>query len=126
MARTVEEFSALYSAAYQAKDADAIGDLYENDAIYAQPVAGFTVVGRTAIVAKVKEMFSAFAAVDYEDDAPLLCRAVGDYAFGHGVFRARVTLADGTQHETEGRQTGILHRGPDGNWRQILDHASPV
>ena len=126
MARTVEEFRALYEAAYEAKDADAIGDLYEDDAVYAQGIAGYTVVGRRAIVEKVKEMFGAVSEVTYEDDAPLLFREDGDYAFGHGVFRARVTLADGTRHETEGRQSGVLHRGPDGNWRQILDHSSPV
>src|SRR5437899_2706914 len=92
-ARTVEELTALYAAAYQAKDADAVGELYEDDAIYAQPLAGFTVIGRTAIVEKVREMFDLVTAVDYEDDPPLLFREVGDYAFGHGVFRARVTLA---------------------------------
>ena len=57
MARTVEDFRALYEAAYEAKDADAIGDLYEDDAVYAQGIAGYTVVGRRAIVEKVKEMF---------------------------------------------------------------------
>jgi uncharacterized protein (TIGR02246 family) len=124
MARTVEELSALYAAAYATKDADAVGDLYEEDAIYSTPE--YTVVGRAAIVERLKELFSACREVDYEDDAPLLSREDGDYAFGHGVFRARVTLADGTQHEIQGRQSNVKHRGPDGNWRIILDHSSAL
>ena len=124
MARTHEEMAELYAAAYAAKDAEAVGDLYEEDAVYAIPA--YTVVGRAAIVEKVKEMFSACSEITYEDDAPLLSREDGDYAVGHGVFRSRVVLADGTQHESEGRQSNVAHRGPDGNWRIILDHSSPL
>ena len=126
MARTVEEMDALYAAAYKAKDAEAVGDLYEDDALYSNGSAGYTVVGRTAIVEKVKEMFGAVSEITYEDDAPLLFREDGDYSIAHGIFRARVTLADGTQHESIGRQTGVRHRGPDGNWRLILDHSSAL
>ena len=122
MARTLEEVAELYAAAYAARDAEAVGDLYEDDALYATPA--YTVVGRAAIVEKLKEMFSACSEITYEDDAPLLSREDGDYAVGHGVFRSRVVLADGTQHESEGRQSNVSHRGPDGNWLIILDHSS--
>ena len=37
MARTREEVTELYAAAYAAKDAEAVGDLYEDDAIYSTP-----------------------------------------------------------------------------------------
>ena len=87
MARTLEEVAELYAAAYAARDAEAVGDLYE-------------------------------------DDAPLFSREDGDYRVVHGVFRSRVVLADGTQHESEGRQSNVSHRGPDGNWLIILDHSS--
>jgi uncharacterized protein (TIGR02246 family) len=126
MARTVEELNALYAAAYQAKDADAVGALYADDAIYAQPFAGFTVVGRAAIVEKVKELFGAWRELDYEDDAPLLYHEEGDFAFVHCVFRVRVTLPDGTKRQREGRQSNVMRRGPDGNWQLILDHASAL
>jgi uncharacterized protein (TIGR02246 family) len=124
MARTREEVTELYAAAYAAKDAEAVGDLYEDDAIYSTPA--YTVVGRAAIVEKVSEMFSACSEIAYEDDAPLLSREDGDYAVVHGVFRSRVVLANGTQHESEGRQSNVAHRGPDGNWRIVLDHSSSL
>ena len=126
MARTIEETDALYAAAYQAKDAEAVGDLYEDDAVCANGLGGYTVVGRAAIVEKMKEMFGVVREITYEDDPPLLFREDGDYVFVHGVFRAGVTLGDGTQHESEGRQSSIFHRGPDGNLRLILDHSSAL
>ena len=52
-AASVEEWGQLIGAAYQAKDADAVGDLYEDDAILANSVAGYSAVGRAAIVEKV-------------------------------------------------------------------------
>ena len=46
------------NVAYASKDAEAIADLYEDDAIYANPANGWTVVGRAAIIEKLNEMFS--------------------------------------------------------------------
>jgi uncharacterized protein (TIGR02246 family) len=120
-ATTPEQIGELMSAAYQAKDAEAIGDLYEDDAILANSGAGYTVVGRLAIVEKVKENL----AIDIEwfDVRPMKSLVLGDYAFSHSTFRRRLTLPDGTPQEGEGRSTLVLRRGADGNWRCVIDHA---
>jgi uncharacterized protein (TIGR02246 family) len=120
-ATTPEQVEELMAAAYQAKDAQAVRDLYEDDAILANSVAGYTVVGRDAIVEKVKENFA--IDIEWVSDPPVKSLVVGDYAFIHGTFLRRLTLPDGTRQEGEGRTTLVLRRGPDGNWRCVIDHA---
>ena len=120
-ATTPEQFGELIAAGYRSKDAEAIGDLYEDDAILANSVAGYTVVGRAAIVEKVKQNF----AIDIEwfNEIPVKSLVIGDYAFIHSTFRRRLTLPDGPRQEGEGRTTAVLRRGADGNWRCVIDHA---
>jgi uncharacterized protein (TIGR02246 family) len=120
-AATPEELLDLALAGYRAKDADAIGDLYEEDAVLANSNAGYSVVGRAAIVEKVKQNFA--VDVEWFDEDVVKLVVVGDYAFIHVTFQRRVTLPDGTRQEGEGRSTGVLHRGADGAWRSIIDHA---
>jgi uncharacterized protein (TIGR02246 family) len=109
------------AAGFRAKDAEAIGDLYEDDAVFANSVAGYTVVGRAAIVEKVKQNFA--VDVEWFNDVAVKSIIIGDYAISHLTFQRRVTLPDGTRQEGEGRSTGVLHRGADGAWRAIVDHA---
>jgi len=121
-AASVEEWGQLIGAGYQAKDVDAVVDLYEDDAILANSVAGYSAVGRAAIAARVKENF----AVDVEFSEGLEVKGTfvfGDCAISHVTFRRRRTLLDGTVEESDGRTTMVLHRGADGNWRCVVDHA---
>ena len=120
-AATPEQFVDLVAAGYRAKDADAVGDLYEEDAVLANSNAGYSVVGRAAIVEKVRQNFAVDVEWFNEDTVKLV--VVGDYAFRHSTFQRRVTLPDGTRQEGEGRSTVVLHRGADGAWRCIIDHA---
>jgi len=124
-ATTPEQIDELMLAAYQAKDAEALADLYEDDAVFSNPPDGWTAVGRTEIVARMKEVFASLdGGIDWVSDPPVRTVEVGDYAFVHGTYRARVSLADGTRHEVVGRGTTVLHRGDDGNWRCVIDHSS--
>jgi hypothetical protein len=50
--------------AYKLKDAEAVGDLYEDDAIFANTDAGWTAVGRAELVERFKEMFTISASTD--------------------------------------------------------------
>jgi ketosteroid isomerase-like protein len=75
---TPDHFGELMVAGYRAKDADAIGDLYEDDAVFANSVAGYTVVGRAAIVEKVKQNFD--VDVEWFNDVAVKSIVVGDYA----------------------------------------------
>ena len=120
-ATTPDHAGELMVAGYRARDAEAIGDLYEDDAVLANSVAGYTVVGRAAIVEKVKQNFA--VDVEWFNDVAVRSIIIGDYAISHMTFQRRVTLRDGTRQEGEGRSTGVLHRGADGTWRAIIDHA---
>jgi uncharacterized protein (TIGR02246 family) len=121
-ARNPDQIDELYVEAFRARDADAVADLYEDGAIYAMAMAGLVLEGRDAIRDNVHSMFSAMEATDlaYDDHEVIVA---GDYAFTHGTSRSRFTI-DGQAHETIVRSTAVFHRGDDGNWRFVIDHAS--
>jgi len=110
-------------AAFHAKDAEAIAEFYEDDAIFANPPM-WTAVGRSEIIERLNELFEATSAIDVAYDPPATSVVVGDYAFVHYTSLTRVSLADGTEQELRTRTTTIAHRGADGEWRFILDHNS--
>lgn len=123
-ASTPEELDELYVAAYRARDAEAVADLYEEDALYAMSIAGQIVQGRDAIREAVNQTFAVLPEVELVYDSPERAFVSGDWAFVHGTTRTRFTLGDGTQHETVARASTVRHRGADGNWRLVVDHAS--
>ena len=125
-ATSPEQIDELMLAAYRSKDAEAIADLYEDDAIFSNPPDGWTVVGRAAIIEKLNEMFAMTSSIDWVGNPPEKSVVVGDYAFVHATSLGRALLADGTQYESQGRTTTVAHRGTDGNWRYIVDHSSTV
>ena len=120
-ASTPEQIEELMAAAYQVKDAEAVAELFEEDAVFASTGAGFSVVGRAAIVEKVKANFA--MDIEWFNTNPVKFEVVGDWAFSHLTFQRRLTLPDGTRQEGEGRSTVVLRRGADGNWRVVIDHA---
>jgi uncharacterized protein (TIGR02246 family) len=121
-ATTPEQVGELMEAAYRAKDVEAVADLYEEGAIFANPPA-WTAVGRADIAARLTELF---AAADFETtyDPPEKSHSVGEYAFVHYTSSTRVSMEDGSENEVRTRTTTIAHRGADGYWRYILDHNS--
>jgi uncharacterized protein (TIGR02246 family) len=118
-----EQVSELLEDAYRVRDVEAIADLYEDDAIFANPPA-WTAIGRREIVERVSEMLGTMSSVETVYDPPEKSVVVGDYAFFHFTSRSQVRLADGGQQELRTRTTTIAHRGPDGLWRFVLDHNS--
>jgi uncharacterized protein (TIGR02246 family) len=120
-ATTQEHVEELMTAAYQAKDAEVVAELFEEDAVFASTGAGFSVVGRAAIVEKVKANFA--MDIEWFNTHPVKFQVVGDWAFSHSTFQRRLTLPDGTRQEGEGRVTVVLRRGADGNWRIVIDPA---
>jgi len=122
-ARTPEQIDELMFAAYAAKDAEAVADLYEDDAVFSNPPDGWTVVGRAAIIEKLNELFSMTRSISWVDN-PMKAVVDGDYAFFHATNVGQAVLADGTQYEAPARTTTIAHRGNDGNWRFVIDHSS--
>jgi uncharacterized protein (TIGR02246 family) len=124
-AATPEQIDELMQAAYKLKDAEALADLYEDDAIFANTEAGWTAVGRTELVAKFNEMFSTFSVGGWDVDRLKFAQA-GDYAFSHDTTVTHLVLADGTPLDVSGRGTIVAHQGADGNWRLLIDHASAL
>jgi uncharacterized protein (TIGR02246 family) len=125
-AATPEQLIELMDAAYQAKDAEAVAALYEDDAIFANPPGGWTAVGRAEILDKVREMFAMTSAIDVIYDPPAKSVVGDDYAFFHFTTSNCVSFGDGAQHESQSRTTTIAHRGTDGSWRYVLDHNSTL
>jgi len=125
-ASTPEQIDELMLIAYESRDAEAIADLYEDDAIFSNPPDGWTVVGRAAIIDKLNEMFSMTSSIGWIGNPPAKSVVVGDYAFVHATSVNRASLADGTQYEAQGRTTTVAHRGSDGNWRYVIDHSSTL
>ena len=125
-ATTPEQIDELMLVAYESKDAEAIADLYENDAIYSNPANGWTVVGRAAIIEKLNEMFSMTSSISWTANPPAKFVVAGDYAFVHFTSENRASLGDGTQYESQGRTTTVAHRGSDSQWRYVIDHTSTL
>ena len=125
-ARTPEQIDELMLVAYESRDVEAIADLYEDDAIYANPANGWTVVGRAAIIEKLNEMFSMTTSIGWICGPPAKFVVAGDYAFSHFTSVNQASLTDGTLYESEGRTTTVAHRAGDGNWRYVIDHVSKL
>ena len=124
-ATTPEQIDELMQVAYKLKDAEAVADLYEDDALFANTDAGWTAVGRAELVARVKEMFAAFSVTGWETDRLKFVQA-GDYAFSHDTIVTRVVFRGGKVLDVAGRGTTIAHKGADGNWRLLVGHASSL
>ena len=125
-ARMPGQIDELMLIAYESRDAEAIADLYEDDAVYSNPANGWTVVGRAAIIEKLNEMFSMTSSIGWIGNPPVKFVVAGDYAFSHFTSVNRASLTDGTLYESEGRTTTVAHRGSDGNWRYVIDHVSTL
>jgi uncharacterized protein (TIGR02246 family) len=126
-ATSPEQFGEVFAAAYRTRDAEAVADMYEDNAIFATPEAGYpTAIGRAAIVQRMRDIFATANNIEWTSDPPAMVVVTGDYVIVHQTSRTRSTLADGTQHEAETRATSVLHRGTDGNWRLVIDHGSSL
>jgi uncharacterized protein (TIGR02246 family) len=110
-----------WKKAFLAGDAEAIADLYEDDAIY--------VVGSMETVARgrdeIREAWSGLIAMGKPEAVEITERdeqIVGDVAYAHqcGVIRAEM---GGEQVEIPFRTTEVMRRGDDGTWRYVIDHA---
>jgi ketosteroid isomerase-like protein len=121
---TPEEFESVFKAAYESRDASQVGALYESGALYLQPGVEHVIVGRDAIEKAVAETFQFLSDIALTFDEPELMEVVGDYAYCHGSSTTEFSLPDGTRHSAKSRSTTVLHRGDDGLWRLVIDHAS--
>jgi uncharacterized protein (TIGR02246 family) len=123
-ATSIDEFAQRFREAFLATDLDALAALYEEDAIFYSPKRDAVWRGPSDIVKMFGERFAVSTPIDLrgierEEFSD------GDYAVTHGVYELRERANDSGEERTwQARTTEVLHRGADGGWRMVIDHAS--
>jgi uncharacterized protein (TIGR02246 family) len=110
-----------WQKAFLAQDADAIAELYTEDAIFTMPALEIVAKGRPAI----RDAWKALEGMGKAESVEIIERdevISGDvaYAHQHGVIRG--TDPEGQPMEIPFRTTEVMRRGDDGNWRYVIDH----
>jgi ketosteroid isomerase-like protein len=109
-----KELHELFKKYWNSKDLDGMVSLYENEAILA---AGDGVAqGSDTIRAHYESFFSMGATIDFIGDG--VSYELGDLALTHGHWKMTV---DG-ETVAEAKTAEVARRGPDGNWRYVLDN----
>ncbi len=114
-AKTPTELHELFARGFNAKDVDALLELYEDDAVLV-PAPGAPVQGKDAI----REALEGFLAMDgtiefLAESEPVVS---GELALTHG--RWRLTIEGGEPMEAETAEVSRLDA--DGVWRYVLDN----
>lgn len=102
-----EDLTRLFVERANAKDAEGLALLYEEDAVMAYPPGGQT-VGRAAIQALWAGVLPHMAA--FEPEAPLPTLISGDLA-----------LTSTPPKDGAGARAQVARRQPDGSWLRVLD-----
>ena len=109
-----------WQKAMLAGDADAIGELYEEDALLAIPSMEIVARGRKDIRDAWAGLI-ALGPLDSIDVTEHEQTIVGDIAYAHlaGVMHGQM---GGEAVDIPFRATEVQRRGPDGSWRYVIDH----
>jgi len=115
----VNALRASFVTAFNANDADAVGNLFTADAIAMgnhQPNS----TGRAAIIASDKANFAQMAMKI--ELTPEETRTMGSFGFDRGTFKMTITpKAGGAPMNDEGRYLVLLEKGADGAWKVSRD-----
>jgi ketosteroid isomerase-like protein len=107
---------------FLAHDAVAICENYADDAILYAP-NGEVAHGKEACRQAFDAMFDTFEVVAFNWDD--YGTQVGDYAYHWGSWKWTAKVrASGQEMVITARTTDVRHKGQDGRWRIVLDHAS--
>jgi len=102
-----EDLTRLFVECANARDADGIAALYEEDAVMAYP-PGFQTVGREAIRSLWREIL--VHAPHFEQETPLPTLVSDDLA-----------LTSTPPKDGAGARAQVVRRQPDGSWLRVLD-----
>ena len=102
-----EDLTRLFVECANARDADGIAALYEEDAVMAYP-SGSQTVGREAIRSLWREILANAPHFEQEQPLPTLLR--GDLA-----------LTSTPPKDGAGARAQVARRQPDGSWLRVLD-----
>ncbi len=106
-AATPEDLTRLFVERSNAKDADGVASLYEEDAVIAYPPGGMT-AGRDAIRQLWSQVLA--SAPRFEPEEPLPTLLLGDIALTATIAK------DGA-----GARAQVARRQADGSWLRVLD-----
>jgi uncharacterized protein (TIGR02246 family) len=106
-AREPEDITRLYVERANAKDAEGLAALYEEDAVMAYP-PGRQTVGRTAIQAFWEQALPQMP--QFTPEKPLPTLRSGDLA-----------LTSTPPKDGAGARAQVVRRQPDGSWLRVLD-----
>lgn len=109
------ELHALFTAAVNDKDAEALLALYEPTGL-AVHLDGSTRTGEAELRTMVGELLSMIEHIDGETRKVIVA---GDIAITSATYRARLAGPDGG--EATGTTAEVVRRQPDGTWRWVID-----
>lgn len=106
-ARNPEDLTRLFVERANAKDAEGIAALYEQNAVMAFP-PGQVTTGRAAIQALFEQALAHMAPIDPEAPAPTL-------------RSGNLALTSTPPKDGAGARAQVVRRQPDGTWLRLLD-----
>lgn len=118
------------SLSYELRDADAVADLYAENALYILPDADRDVVeGRDAIRDIFADFFEAVAL--QQQELSIAFRFLrqdhhGDVAYDVGYYRVSVSRKGKEMSASTGKFSTVLRRMDDDRWRFVVDAYSPA
>jgi len=107
-----------FEAAFNAGDLEALTALYEPAAVLK---VGDAVAHGPAAIREAYRGFLARQPEIHVETLEVLETGEG-LAMLHGRWREKWTGPDGTEFQTEGRNTEVVRRQPDGTWRFLIDN----
>ena len=121
MADSPDALIEQFKAAFLTKDVDAIMDCYEDDATYVAASFEIAAHGHDEIRGAWAGLVGLGEPRDFEiHERPVI--QSDDYAFAHMTATATLHM-NGEDTTIPVRATEVMHRGVDGQWRYVIDHA---
>ncbi|MEV6040903.1 nuclear transport factor 2 family protein [Nonomuraea sp. NPDC052116] len=109
--------AARFVAAMNSADPQALDHVYEDDAVLV-PVPGHPVTGPARLAAN-RHLQSFGLPIEAR---PKHVYVSGDIALLIVDWSMRGTARDGTKIDMSGTATDVVRRGPDGQWRYVIDN----
>jgi uncharacterized protein (TIGR02246 family) len=114
-AKTPKELHELFAKGFNAKDVDALLDLYEDDAVLV-PAPGAPVQGKDAIKEALEGFLAMGGTIEFLAESEPIVN--GNVALTHGRWRLTTEGAEPMEAET----AEVSRLDADGVWRYILDN----
>jgi uncharacterized protein (TIGR02246 family) len=112
-----DQIHGTFEQAVNAKDADAVLDLYAPDAVNVE-LDGSLTTGRDALRASFAGLVGAIRHIEGHTRKIFVA---GDIALTSSTWTAEFALPDGSVIEQQGTSTEVSRRQPDGTWRIVID-----